>query len=113
MADLQALAGELGMDALVEVHGEKELEVAREVNSKIIGVNNRDLTTFEVTLEVSERLADKFPDGAVKVSESGILKSSDVERVAKAGYDAVLVGEYLMRRDDVAEAARKLMGRDS
>ncbi len=112
LADLYALAGELSMDALVEVHGEAELEVANELGSKIIGVNNRDLATFEVTLEVSERLAGKFPDGTIKVSESGILGNSHVLRVAQAGYDAVLVGEHLMRRDDVASATRKLMGRD-
>lgn len=112
LADLYALAGELGMDVLVEVHGEKELDVAKELNSKIIGVNNRDLTTFEVTLEVSERLTGKFSAGTIKVSESGIHGNPHVLRVALAGYDAVLVGEYMMRRDDVAAAARKLMGRD-
>ncbi len=112
LADLYALAGELGMDVLVEVHGEKELDQAKELNSKIIGVNNRDLTTFEVTLEVSERLTGKFSAGTIKVSESGIHGNPHVLRAVLAGYDAVLVGEHLMRRDDVAAAARKLMGRD-
>ena len=112
LADLYGLTRELGMDALVEVHGERELEVAKAINSKIIGVNNRDLTTFEVTLKVSEQLTGKFSDGTIKVSESGIHGNPHVLRVTEAGYDAVLVGEYLMRRDDVAAATRKLMGRD-
>ena len=112
LEEFQGLAGELGMAALVEVHGEKELRTAVDIGAKIIGVNNRDLTTFKVTLEVSESLSGKFPDGTIKVSESGILGSAHVMRVAKAGYDAVLVGEHLMRQNDVAEATRKLMGRD-
>ena len=112
LEEFQGLAGELGMYALVEVHGEDELRTASDTGAKIIGVNNRDLTTFKVTLDVSERLTGKFTDGTIKVSESGILGSSHVTRVARAGYDAVLVGEHLMRQKDVAEATRKLMGRD-
>ena len=113
LEELHGLAAGLGLDVLVEVHSEAELEVASDIGAKIIGVNNRDLTTFEVTLEVSERLAGKFPDGAIKVSESGIHGNMHVLRVAKAGYDAVLVGEYMMRRENVTEAAIKLMGRDT
>ncbi|MBW7995214.1 MAG: indole-3-glycerol phosphate synthase TrpC [Candidatus Glassbacteria bacterium] len=112
LADLHALAAEVGLDVLVEVHNEAELEAAEQVHSKIIGVNNRDLATFEVTLEVSERLTGRFPEGTIKVSESGIHGYPHMMRVVKAGYDAVLVGEYMLRRDDVAAAARKLMGRD-
>ncbi len=109
LADLLAACRELGMDALVEVHDAHELEDAVEVGAALVGVNNRDLRTFEVSLETAERLAARIPDDVTKVAESGIHGPDDVQRMARAGYDAVLVGEHLMKRRDVADAARELM----
>jgi indole-3-glycerol phosphate synthase len=96
------------MAALVEVHNEEELDRALASGADIIGVNNRNLHTFEVTLETSLRLAEKIPSGVVKVSESGIHSSSDVKRLRDAGFDAFLVGEHLMKSPDPAAALREL-----
>jgi indole-3-glycerol phosphate synthase len=97
------------MAALVEVHNRAELDVAIAAGSDFIGVNNRDLSTFEVTLETSLRLAEHMPPGALLVSESGIRDAADIARLRTAGYSAFLVGEHLMRADDPAEALRKLV----
>ncbi len=96
---LLAEAGRLGMEALVEVHDEAELDRALSQGASIVGVNNRDLTTFEVQLETSERLAVALGDEAVKVAESGIWTADDAARMASVGFDAVLVGEALVRSD--------------
>ena len=109
LRDFIALADELSLDALVEVHDEAELERAAGCKARIIGVNNRDLGTFEISLDVSQRLAKLFPDSSIKVSESGISTHDDIKRLGSLGYDAVLVGEHLMRQSDVAQAARILM----
>jgi len=109
LRDFIALSEELALDALVEVHDEAELERASVCQAKIIGVNNRDLRTFEVSLDVSRRLAPLFPDSVIKVSESGISTHEDIKRLEALGYDAVLVGELLMRQSDVARAARTLI----
>jgi indole-3-glycerol phosphate synthase len=97
------------MAALVEVHNRRELDVAIAAGSDIIGVNNRDLTTFEVTLETSLRLAEHIPGGVLRVSESGIRDARDIAMLREAGYTALLVGEHLMKSGDPAAALRKLV----
>jgi indole-3-glycerol phosphate synthase len=113
MRDLRESAERLGMAALVEVHDASELEAAAASGAKIVGVNNRNLHTFEVALETSLRLAERMPSGAIRVSESGIHGRGDVERLSAAGYDAFLVGEHLMRSGDPARALGALLGRPS
>jgi len=102
------LGHELGMQALVEVHTRQELEIALEAGARLIGINNRDLHTFQVDLAVTERLCPLVPRGRVVVSESGIATRADVERVARAGAHAVLVGEALVTAPDVAARVREL-----
>jgi indole-3-glycerol phosphate synthase len=99
-----------GMAALVEVHDEADLDKALEAGASLIGVNNRDLRTFEVSLETSERLAPRIPQEAVRVAESGIGGPADVERLMAAGYQAFLVGEHLMRSGDPKQAVEELRG---
>jgi len=98
-----------GLEALVEVHDEKEFAAAVEAGATCIGVNNRDLRTFEVSLKTSERLVSKAPGGCTLISESGIKSAADVRRLKDAGFHAVLVGEHLLRQDDVRSAVRELM----
>jgi indole-3-glycerol phosphate synthase len=104
------LATRYEMAALVEVHDEGELDRALESEADLIGVNNRDLRTFDVRLETSERLAARMPANALKVSESGIHSREDVERLQSAGFQAFLVGEHLMRSGDPAAALKALRG---
>jgi indole-3-glycerol phosphate synthase len=108
LAGLLSAARDLGMDALVEVHDEPQLEAALSAGARLIGVNNRDLRTFEVDLGVTERLAPRVPEGVVLVAESGIRTPADVARLADCGVKAVLVGETLMRADDIAAATHTL-----
>jgi indole-3-glycerol phosphate synthase len=105
---LAAHAEALGLDALVEVHDERELEAALAAGADLIGINNRDLHTFEVDLGVTERLAGKLPEGCIGVAESGIFTPRDWERLEAAGAHAFLVGEALMRESDVGAALRRL-----
>ncbi|MGA2117414.1 MAG: indole-3-glycerol phosphate synthase TrpC [Bryobacteraceae bacterium] len=107
--DFREAAARYQMAALVEVHNRRELEIAVAAGAEIIGVNNRDLTTFEVTLDTSLRLAGFMPAGAVLVSESGIHDASDIVRLRAAGYHAFLVGEHLMRAGDPAAALAQLV----
>ena len=109
-ADLLAEAQRFGMDALIETHDEAEMARAARLGGDLIGVNNRSLRTFEVDLATTERLAPLAPDGALLVAESGIFTPGDVARVQAAGARAILVGESLMRQDDVEAATRALLG---
>lgn len=106
---LRELATECGLATLVEAHDEHEVEIALQSGAEIIGINNRDLRTFQVSLETSVRLAARIPAEVVKVSESGIFNASDIRRLTDAGFDAFLVGEHLVRSRDPARALRELV----
>jgi len=107
---LLELARELGMRALVEVHSEAELDTALRTGAEIIGINNRDLSTFRVDLDTTRRLAPLVPEGKVIVSESGIEGRADILSLKEVGVDAFLIGETLMREKDPAEKLRELIG---
>ena len=108
LEELHALARELGMDVLVEVHDEAELECAMACDAELIGVNNRNLHHFTTDLATSERLRSLIPKEKIMVTESGIRRPADVERLQRAGVDAFLVGEAFMRADDPGVALRDL-----
>jgi len=108
LRQLREYAGRFGLAALVEVHDETELATALESGAHLVGVNNRNLHTFEVNLETSLRLAPRIPTGIVKVSESGIRSAEDICRLQQAGFQAFLVGEHLMRSKDRRQALQNL-----
>ncbi len=108
LAQLVALAGHVGLDALVEVHDEAELGRALDAGATLVGVNQRDLVSFEVDTRRAARVAAAMPGGVTKVAESGIAGPDDARRLADAGYDAVLVGEALVVSGDPADAVRVL-----
>ena len=108
--DFRELAARYRMAALVEVHDQRELETALAAGADIIGVNNRDLRTFAVTLGTSIRLAEMIPEGILKISESGIHSHGDIRRLEEAGFDAFLVGEHLLKAVNPETALRTLLG---
>jgi indole-3-glycerol phosphate synthase len=107
---LQALAAELGLACLVEVHDEAELSRAVAAGATLIGVNQRDLRSFSLDTARAERVLGSFPAGVTAVVESGVSDAADAERLAAAGFDAVLVGEHLVTASDPAGALRALVG---
>lgn len=107
--DLAAAAKDWGMDAIAEVHDDVELERALKLDCRLVGINNRNLKTFDVTLETTERLAPKVPGDRIVVGESGIFNTEDLSRLARAGVKTVLVGEGLMRQHDVTKATKALL----
>ena len=110
-ADIEAAALALGMDVLIEVHDEHELERALRLKSQLIGINNRDLKTFKTDIANSERLAPRIPRDKIVVAESGLAEPRDLARMAKCGISTFLIGESLMRQPDVAAATRALLAR--
>jgi indole-3-glycerol phosphate synthase len=109
-AELYALSTELGMDALVEVHNMEELERAMKLTPAMVGVNNRNLKTLEVDLNVGMELAKALPDTVLKIGESGIYTHDDILALQKAGFEGFLIGESLMREPDIGLAVKKITG---
>lgn len=109
MIEIEDAAIERGMDVLVEVHNVREMERATRLKSRLLGINNRNLKTFETDLATTEQLAALAPDDALLIGESGIVRNEDCQRLARAGVRSFLVGESLMRHDDVEEATRRLL----
>lgn len=110
LVDFHRLAVDIGLDVLVEIHDEAELELALAADATLIGVNQRDLVTFQVDHERAERMAGVIPNSAVKVAESGVRDGADARRLEAAGYDAVLVGETLVTSPDPTAAIAELVG---
>jgi indole-3-glycerol phosphate synthase len=104
---LDIAGGELGMDAIVEVHTAQELQIAASINANIIGVNNRDLKTFDISLDISRDLITKRPRGALMIAESGLSSRSDIDELGQLGFDGFLIGEALMKTIDPAETLRQ------
>ena len=112
LADYLAMAAELGMAVLVEVHSEKELDQALYCNAEIIGINNRDLDTLNIDIETSLRIKGEVPKDKIVVSESGIRTRNEVKKLYKYGIHAILVGEILMKSDNIESKIRKLVGEE-
>lgn len=108
LMDLNELALEIGLDVLIEVHDEAELDVALQTSNRLIGINNRNLHTFETNLDTTLKLLNKIDDQRIVVTESGILATQDVELMRSSGVNAFLVGEAFMRAEEPGESLRKL-----
>ena len=108
-AELESAATEWGMDALIEVHDQAELDRASKLDSRLLGINNRDLRSFATTLDTTRHLARLAPEGKILVSESGLSSPEDLADIARYGTRCFLIGESLMRQDDVAQATRDLL----
>ena len=108
-AELEDAAAHWGMDALIEVHDGAELERALALKSPLIGINNRDLNSFETRLDTTEALAPRVPEGRMVISESGLFEPADLARMARTGARSFLIGESLMRQDDVTAATRAIL----
>ncbi len=113
LLELIRAAKALGLEAIVEVHEDEELEIALTAGAEIIGINNRDLKTFEVDLERSIRLSRRVPKGVPVVAESGIQSREDIETLAQAGIKAALIGETLMKSEDKVQMLEELLGKDA
>ncbi|HVF12658.1 MAG TPA: indole-3-glycerol phosphate synthase TrpC [Actinomycetota bacterium] len=109
LKEMCAAAEEMGMDALIEVHEEKELDLAFEVEPLLIGVNQRDLTTFKIDHDLAIRVRKEIPDNVTVVAESGVSSPEQIQQMRKSGIDAVLVGETLMKTEDPAQAIKELL----
>lgn len=109
LRELLSLTHELGLETLVEVHDEAEVGVALGTGARIIGVNNRDLRSFNTDVAVSERLLPMLPETVARVAESGLGSREDLRRVGEAGADAVLIGETLMKASDIRQSLRQLL----
>jgi indole-3-glycerol phosphate synthase len=109
-AELESVATDLGMDVLVEVHNAIELERALKLKTELVGVNNRNLKTMTIDIATTEQLAKMMPDDRIMVSESGLFTHADLDRMAKVGAHCFLIGESLMREDDVTAATRTILG---
>ncbi len=112
-SDLASAAKDWGMDAIAEVHNGHELDRALKLDCRLIGINNRNLKTFDVTLATTEQLASKVPKDRIAVGESGIFTAADIARLAKVHVHTYLVGESLMRQDDVTAATKALLAKDA
>ncbi len=108
-AELEDAAAHWGMDALIEVHDGAELDRALALKSPLIGINNRDLNSFETRLDTTEALAPRVPEGRMVISESGLFEPADLARMARTGARSFLIGESLMRQDDVTAATRAIL----
>ena len=107
--ELEQAAAQWGMDALIEVHDQEELERASKLKSRLLGINNRNLKTFETSLDVTRKLSKLVPDDKIIVCESGLNSPADLADMARYGARTFLIGESLMRQDDVAQATRDLL----
>jgi indole-3-glycerol phosphate synthase len=112
LSRLQKLANDFGLDAIVEVHDLEELEIAIEADAKIIGVNNRNLESFEVSMDTSHALVAQAPKGSILISESGISSSEQIAELLSVGYSGFLIGESLMRSDDPERKLQELTSLD-
>jgi indole-3-glycerol phosphate synthase len=110
-SELESAAEHWGLDVLIEVHNEEELDRALKLRSRMIGINNRDLHTFETTLATTERLAPRIPKERMVVGESGLFTPADLARLARANVNAFLIGESLMRQQDVTAATRAILAK--
>jgi indole-3-glycerol phosphate synthase len=108
-SELESAAEHWGLDVLIEVHNDSELERALKLRSRMIGINNRDLHTFETTLATTERLAPMIPKERMIVGESGLFTPADLARLSRVGVNTFLIGESLMRQQDVTAATRTIL----